>query len=105
MFGREHTHLVLGGVGGGGDDVTNLLLQVVPRSNLECAVRTWVQHLQLEELGMGREREGEREGREREGSGRGGGGEGSGRGGKWEGRGMRREEGRGEREGREGGRG
>ena len=83
MFGREHTHLVLGGVGGGGDDVTNLLLQVVPRSNLECAVRTWVQHLQLEELGMGREREGEREGMEV-------GGEGD-------------EEGRGE--GREGGRG
>ena len=56
---------MLGGVGGGGDDVTDLLLQVVPWSNLECAVRTGVQHLQLEELGMGRKREGEREGRGR----------------------------------------
>ena len=44
---------MLGGVGGGGDDATDLLLQVVPRSNLECAVRTRVQHLQLEELGEG----------------------------------------------------
>ena len=44
---------MLGGAGGGGDDATDLLLQVVPRSNLECAIRTWVQHLQLEELGEG----------------------------------------------------
>ena len=65
VFGREHTHLVLGGVGGGADDVTDLLLQVVPWSNLECAVRTGVQHLQLEELGMGR-------GGEERGRGRGG---------------------------------
>ena len=65
VFGREHTHLVLGGVGGGGNNVTNLLLQVVPWSNLECAVRTWVKHLQLEELGRWREREGEGEGRGR----------------------------------------
>ena len=65
VFGREHTHLVLGGVGGGGNNVTNLLLQVVPWSNLECAIRTWVEHLQFEELGRWREREGEREGRGR----------------------------------------
>ena len=78
LFRREHTHLVLGRVGGGGDDGTNLLLQVVPWSNLECAVRTGVQHLQLEELGRwrgGEEREvgGEGEGREVGGKGAGNG--------------------------------